>query len=43
MDYYIKAAMITLDTETITFYQEAINRCKKKLELKKLFNSSKGL
>ncbi|WP_052672514.1 tetratricopeptide repeat protein [Aliterella atlantica] len=34
IDYYIKAAMTTLDTHKVTFYQGAINRCKTKLELK---------
>lgn len=39
INYYLKAAMTTLKTESITLYQEAINRCKKKLELKNLLDS----
>jgi tetratricopeptide (TPR) repeat protein len=35
MNYYIKAAMTTLETKKITLYQESINRCQTKLELKK--------
>jgi tetratricopeptide (TPR) repeat protein len=38
MNYYIKAAMTTLDTNKIALYQESINRCKTKLELKKLLS-----
>lgn len=34
INYYIKAAMTTLDIHKITLYQESINRCKTKLELK---------
>ncbi len=34
MNYYIKAAMTTLDTEKLARYQQSINRCKTKLELK---------
>lgn len=34
IDYYIKAAMTTLDTNKIALYQESINRCRTKLELK---------
>lgn len=35
MNYYVKAAMTTLDVKKITLYQESINRCQVKLELKK--------
>ncbi len=38
MNYYIKAAMTTLEAKKITLYQESINRCKTKLELKKLLS-----
>jgi Tfp pilus assembly protein PilF len=34
MNYYIQAAMTTLETKKITLYQESIARCKIKLELK---------
>lgn len=35
MNHYIKAAMTTLEAKKITLYQESINRCKTKIELKK--------
>jgi tetratricopeptide (TPR) repeat protein len=35
MNYYVKAAMTTLETDQVTSYQKAINRCQVKLELKK--------
>lgn len=35
MNYYIKAAMTTLEAKKIALYQESINRCKTKIELKK--------
>jgi tetratricopeptide (TPR) repeat protein len=35
MNYYVKAAMMTLDTKRVTYVQESIDRCKAKLELKK--------
>ncbi|NJK29484.1 MAG: hypothetical protein HC940_04675 [Acaryochloris sp. SU_5_25] len=35
INYYIKAAMITLDAKILASYQESINRCQVKLELKK--------
>lgn len=38
INYYIKAAMTTLDTDKITLYQESINRCKTKIELKNLLS-----
>lgn len=34
MDYYIKAAMTTLETDKITSFQESINRCRVKLKFK---------
>lgn len=34
MDYYVKAAMTTLDSTKLTQYKESINRCKQKIELK---------
>lgn len=34
VNYYTKAAMNALDTNTVTYCKEAINRCKMKLELK---------
>jgi tetratricopeptide (TPR) repeat protein len=34
IEYYAKAAMATLDARQIIIYQESINRCKVKLELK---------
>lgn len=40
MNYYVKAAMTTFDDKKIALYQESIDRCKKKLELKKLLNDS---
>lgn len=39
MNYYIKAAMTTLEAKKIILYQESINRCKTKLELKKLLSN----
>lgn len=38
MNYYVKAAMSALDTSRLTYYKEAIDRCKIKLELKNLLN-----
>jgi tetratricopeptide (TPR) repeat protein len=35
INYYIKAAMTTLETDKITFCQKSIDRCQVKLELKK--------
>ena len=35
MNYYLEAAMIAIDTNTIAYCKEGINRCKMKLELKK--------
>jgi tetratricopeptide (TPR) repeat protein len=34
-NYYIKAAMITLDGKKLTYYKESIDRCQLKLDLKK--------
>jgi len=34
MDFYVKAAMTTLDSTKLTLYKESIERCKQKLELK---------
>ena len=42
MDYYLKAAMTTLDTKKLTYYKESIDRCKMKLELKNSFWSEVG-
>jgi tetratricopeptide (TPR) repeat protein len=39
MDYFVKAAMTTLETKKITLYQESIARCKIKLELKNSLSS----
>jgi tetratricopeptide (TPR) repeat protein len=39
-DYYTKAAMLALDTKRVAYFQESINRCKTKLELKKALSSS---
>jgi tetratricopeptide (TPR) repeat protein len=38
INYYIKAAMTTLRTARVPFYQESIARCKTKLELKSLIS-----
>jgi tetratricopeptide (TPR) repeat protein len=38
MNYYIKAAMTTLETDKITQCQKSIDRCQVKLELKKALN-----
>ncbi len=38
MSYYVKAVMSTLDTSTLPYYKEAIERCKVKLELKNSLN-----
>jgi tetratricopeptide (TPR) repeat protein len=38
MNYYIKAAMTTLETDKIAQCQKAIDRCQVKLELKKAIN-----
>lgn len=34
MDFYVKAAMTTLDSTKLTQYKDSIERCKQKLELK---------
>jgi tetratricopeptide (TPR) repeat protein len=39
LKYYVKAAMLSLDAKNITLYQESINRCQTKLELKKLLGN----
>ena len=36
LDYYFKAAMVTLDSFKLEKYQESIERCKKKLNLKNM-------
>lgn len=38
IDYYVKAAMVTLDKNKLTTYKESIDRCKTKLELKNSLN-----
>jgi tetratricopeptide (TPR) repeat protein len=39
MNYFVKAAMATFDENRLATYQESINRCKTKLELKKLISN----
>lgn len=38
MNYFVKAAMITLDGKKLPLYKESIDRCKVKLELKNLLS-----
>jgi tetratricopeptide (TPR) repeat protein len=38
INYYVKAAMSALDTNRLTFYKEAIDRCKLKFDLKNSLN-----
>ena len=42
LDYYFKAAMVTLDSFKLEKYQEAIERCKKKLNLKNMLAESES-
>lgn len=43
LDYYFKAAMVTLDTFKLEKYQEAITRCQKKIEIKNQIMGSSSL
>lgn len=39
IDYYLKAAMTTLNSDKLNSYKESINRCKTKIELKNSLNN----
>jgi tetratricopeptide (TPR) repeat protein len=39
MNYYVQAAIVTFNGNKLTIYQESINRCKTKIELKNSLNN----